>query len=387
MLEHAPRRRLSLRWRRPRRYKIGEVPSDRSQKNAAEGATFSAAVLPLVHHCSPEAAAAISVNLKFGLFDAGTYASWVDVKSAFEETYACLGITCAQVGGLVDSDGALLASSTAACTPAPVAAYIPGSDVSEVTEIDLDQKAMETALKAGDWATATTHYSTGGGSVAADGSARTLQGLSTGAQAATPTSSKFADYYGSSDYADQWVSAALAGRGMAFESARHGPNDFSTLGDAARIEAVKKGTAYMNVWMRVVRAFEGAAEACSACSGDCSSSSYSLNSASVLAWDEGVAFYVGSLEGAGAGGSSSGKLVYRLAEKRCANFGTCGLLGDATSGTSKVNHELLARFTEGARLLRRGECAAVQPVVDKIVSLMTVPLVQGSLRYACAPPA
>ena len=58
----------------------------------------------------------------------------------------------------MDSDGELLASSTAACTPrAPMAGYIPGFDVAEVAEIDLDQQAMEAALKAADWATATLH--------------------------------------------------------------------------------------------------------------------------------------------------------------------------------------------------------------------------------------
>ena len=59
----------------------------------------------------------------------------------------------------------------------------------------------------------------------------------------------FYDYYGDFDYADKWVSAALAGVSMDFSSGVHGPNDFSALGDAARIEAVKKGAAYMNVWM------------------------------------------------------------------------------------------------------------------------------------------
>ena len=75
-------------------------------KNAAEGATFSAAVLPLVHHCNTASAAVVSDNLKFGLFPEGgdaviaRYSDFAAVKAAFEDVYACLGITCAQVGGL-----------------------------------------------------------------------------------------------------------------------------------------------------------------------------------------------------------------------------------------------------------------------------------------------
>ena len=69
-------------------YKIGEVPSDRSQKNAAEGATFSAAVLPLVHYCNPKAASTVSSNVKFGLFDASTYPVYKDVLDALDNERA-----------------------------------------------------------------------------------------------------------------------------------------------------------------------------------------------------------------------------------------------------------------------------------------------------------
>ena len=58
------------------------------------------------------------------------------------------------------------------------------------------------------------------------------------------------------------MSAALAGTSMSFTSGKHSPNDFSALGDAARKEAVKKGTAYMNVWMYAVREFEDAIDDC-----------------------------------------------------------------------------------------------------------------------------
>ena len=192
---------------------------------------------------------------------------------------------------------------------------------------------------------------------------------------------QFYDYYGDYDYADKWVSAALAGtKDMAFTSGKHGPNDFSSLGDAARIEAVKKGSAYLNVWMYVIREFEDAIDDCTSCTSDCNE--HSTNSGSVHAWDEGVAFYTGSLEGTAYGGNGAGKLVYRLAEKRCANFGTCGASGAGVTGTSKVNTELFKLFANGRDWLQQGRCSSVRPVVDAVVSLMTVPLVQGSLRYA-----
>ena len=315
-----------------------------------------------------------------GAVIAARYSDFAAVKAAFEDVYACLGITCAHVGSI---DAAF-----PACTLEPIAGYIPGSDVVQHNQIDLDQADLEAALSDGDWAAATAAYAVGENSMGSSGP-RTLQGFSTSAQAKMYDGcpgcpyhhySMFYDYYGSFTYADDWVSAALAGEDMAFPSGEHGPNHFSTLGDAARIEAAKKGSAYLNVWMYAIREFEDAIDDCSTCAVGCNE--HSLNSGSVHAWDEGVAFYSGSLEGTDAGGNSAGKMVYRLAEKRCTNFGTCGLDGTATSGTSQVNLALFPLFAEGARLLERGECTAVRPVVDSIVSLMMVPLVQGSLRYA-----
>jgi hypothetical protein len=110
-------------------YKIGLVPSDRSVKNAAEGSTFSAAVLPLVANCNPTAAETVSNEMKFGVYPS-TFPDFAAVKSALESTYSCLGITCAQVGGLRNSTS-FLHPLTATCsgvtpyTPQPAAPVVP----------------------------------------------------------------------------------------------------------------------------------------------------------------------------------------------------------------------------------------------------------------------
>ena len=94
-------------------YLNSEAAGEASPKNAAEGATFSAAVLPLVHHCNTAAATVVSDHLKFGLFPTGgdavtaRYSDFAAVKAAFEDVYACLGITCAHVGSLVGASGAM----------------------------------------------------------------------------------------------------------------------------------------------------------------------------------------------------------------------------------------------------------------------------------------
>ena len=203
--------------------------------------------------------------------------------------------------------------------------------------IDGDQAAMQTALSnswagrdlLGSWAAATTTYATGGSSTS-KGKFRTLKGFSTRCQykmydgcPGCPYKhyKMFYDYYGDFDYADKWVSAALAGTDMSFASGKFGPNAFSGMHDDARVEAVEKGTVLMHVWMYALREFEDAIDDCVTCTADCTT--FSTNDlGAVHAWDEGVAFYTGSREGTMQGGNSAGVMVYRQAEKRCAYFGT-----------------------------------------------------------------
>ena len=61
--------------------------------------------------------------------------------------------------------------------------------------------------------------------------------------------------------------------------------------------------------MYVLREFEDAID-------DCDVGSIDNNYGSAHAWDEGVAFYTGSLEG--QDGSGSGQMLHALADKRCA---------------------------------------------------------------------
>jgi hypothetical protein len=106
-------------------YKVGHVPAQQNAKNAAEGSTFAAALLPMVHYCHAASATTVENNMKFGLtFDTnganptGTLPDFAAVKGALEAVYPCLGITCAHVGALgqVTSDDLIDATIGAKCT-------------------------------------------------------------------------------------------------------------------------------------------------------------------------------------------------------------------------------------------------------------------------------
>jgi len=131
----------------------------------------------------------------------------------------------------------------------------------------------------------------------------------------------------------------------------------------------------MNVWMYVVREFEDAIE-------DCNEGCIDCNDDPVHAWDEGVAFYSGSLEGTDNANSVSGKLIHALADKRCENFKTCLGADGVSSKNSKVNSAFIKQCKEGQAKLLAGKCKEAIPIKDRIIEIMSVPLIQGSLRYA-----
>ena len=131
-------------------------------KEKAEGAAFSAAILPRIHLCDASAAKTIADNMNIDAA-APMAAGLAAVKSAFEKTYSCLGITCADVGGIIVS-GTEYYEGAEPCGYQLIAGYAPGSDVSQHNLIDLDQAEMETHLKVNDFAKAKAIYTLGGNS-------------------------------------------------------------------------------------------------------------------------------------------------------------------------------------------------------------------------------
>jgi hypothetical protein len=132
--------------------------------------------------------------------------------------------------------------------------------------------------------------------------------------------------------------------------------------DKCRKEISKTSSNYMGVWMWIVGKMESAIASCS-------------SGTPLPDWDEAVAYYSGSREG--ADGAGSGKMIYHLADKRAENYDT-----RFANGTSNVNVEIIQKFRDGKDALTDGNCADAQTAMDRIVTLMSIPLIQGALRYA-----
>ena len=141
-------------------------------------------------------------------------------------------------------------------------------------------------------------------------------------------------------------------------------------------EVIQKISVYSIAWMYAIYEFEDAIQ-------DCTLGAINNNDAGVHAWDEGVAFYTGSIAGAkgfyGTGDQKSGIMGYLLATKRCENFGTCL---DGNTGQATANKNLFKLFSAGQFCTHVGDCAGARSYLEQIVPQMRVPLIQGTMRYA-----
>lgn len=304
-----------------------------------------------------------------------------------------------------------------------IAGYEPQSEVRNHSKVDLDVKdilagigVMKDGKNLGD-ATGTgwtdnaaaaaelkAIYKSGKNSVKGSGAIRTLAGFSTGA--ATKSSKNYDDapdhnpdvdmvkepfFKVANAYwtthgpktANSWADAIIT---AAFDGAAVGDIDFNTTGADFRVETIGKGIVYLNALPYVFWEMQDAIN-------DCMAGTVKANGDSVHAWDEAVAFYVGSAVGPQEGGpdglstSTSGYLMYTLGEKRCPNYKTCTADNDnePTEGYSAVNSEIMAYFQAGESAIVDSKdvsgCAAVQETKDAIATRSIIPLIQGTLRY------
>jgi hypothetical protein len=168
-------------------------------------------------------------------------------------------------------------------------------------------------------------------------------------------------YFGTYSGHDNLITAALQGTA---------PFDADTDATARKEIAIKTTQFGLNLYY-VIREFYDA-------KADCVANSLTDNYDAVHAWDEGVAFWAGSLEG--IDGEDSGEVLYMLAAKRSGQYAYT----PATHGksASSINADLIEQFSAGEAHLVAGDCDKIDPIIEKVISLMIVPVIQGAQRYA-----
>ena len=153
---------------------------------------------------------------------------------------------------------------------------------------------------------------------------------------------------------------------------RRGNSDFSVLAkrDGQGV-ALKKGAAYLNIWMEVIRYLNEAVVNCRA---------GTPNAASAV--DKAVAYYAGSRT---AEENSEGVLLYALAEIRAHQMKTGGHLEDKDVGDAFVNVDIFRQLNSmKTNLLAKDAtlCDQVEQSKNHIVTMMKIPMIQSIIRYA-----
>eukprot|EP00814_Leptocylindrus_danicus_P009713 CAMPEP_0116007352 /NCGR_PEP_ID=MMETSP0321-20121206/2251_1 /TAXON_ID=163516 /ORGANISM="Leptocylindrus danicus var. danicus, Strain B650" /LENGTH=764 /DNA_ID=CAMNT_0003476037 /DNA_START=21 /DNA_END=2316 /DNA_ORIENTATION=- len=331
---------------------------------------YARAVVPQISACSESR----YQFLKSTLIDNDyTHDLFLDVLHALQRSFDCLGFSCEDIGAYKTS---VIAECADVPADYPIAGYTPTTDVREHAKIDLDVKQIEILSMYNAFTTAGRYYMYGKNSKE-DGGYRSLHGLATSTNRAQvdPWFNIFNSYFGSEDYADVSIRAALDETG-AWAAASKEQRSASIVNTAK--------TSVMTMYG--LREFYDARANC--LSGGNVKSSASSPRTSIhrgeSSWDRGIAFFTGSLEGGKEDGSDTidGQLFFNVAKQMCVYFGTCNSRPSSSFNNAKVNEELLALFISGKGLVVANTCEELSSTIKQIESLLLVALFQGTVHFA-----
>lgn len=184
----------------------------------------------------------------------------------------------------------------------------------------------------------------------------------------------FSSYFGSDDYADLSLIAALDGTGTWVAASE----------EQRSASIVNTARASVMTMYGLRELYDARANCLSGGSVERTSSLHTSMSRGESSWDRGVAFFIGSLEGTKDSGSNidDGQLIFNMAKRMCIYFGTCNSQSSSTSSNAKVNEELLVLFISGKGHVVASECEEISSTIKQIEFLLLVPLFQGIIHFA-----
>jgi len=339
-------------------------PAIEARSNYVE--LYALSILPRVEACNPTAfQAMLDMFVKSG-FDAQTQEKQEKAVLLVQSVLPCLQVTCNQVGdyrsGLVERCDDTAEASTM------MAGYLAGTDVLGYSRIDRDVLQVGILLKAGANEAAEDLYDWGYNAFVSTSEVITLGELATDPDRASVAGQfdLFTKYYGNdTSYGNTMMRKIFQKSEEPFKSAS--TNQLAELG----MGTLKYVVMYMSVLQKLFQAVE-----------TCTAGGNNALAQSTRLWDEGVAFYVGSMEGSAEGGTvEGGQLLFSTARETCIYFGQCT---DVQQLQAQVNMEIMSAITSvSLELTSTSECEQAQQKLEEvIVPNLQIPLIQGTLLYA-----
>ena len=120
----------------------------------------------------------------------------------------------------------------------------------------------------------------------------------------------------------------------------------------------------LNLWMYVAASLEKASSMCA----------NGTKEDAQRVWDTAFSLYTGSKVDSTTFG---GYALYNLAQIQCQEYGTC-----KKGSVAPINFEVINNFVLGKNQIAEGKCNNVGDNARRIKTLMTVPLIQGTLKVA-----
>lgn len=324
---------------------------------------YAQSVVPLIAGCSDSTFS----FLRDRLILEGNIFNAIDVDDIIEKlqsAYSCLGLTCVDVGTY---------EGVPACHDKPpqssLAGYVPKSDISEFSKLDLDLHQIYIFLKFGAFNAAEDLYTMGKHSTLKklDGGEEiiTLRQLATqSARSIVPSFDMFERYFDQDfDYSNSMVKRTLD------------PNEPTMVSLKERTKLVVTTLQSMVVYMAALQKIYDAIE-------DCESTDSFRNANAIEEWDRAAGLLIGSMEGANEGGRQGGMMMYGLAKEQCKQFDVC-----TNSGDAKVNERLITLFYAGRSELTARNCPPLHKAAEKIEILLQIPLIQSTLSLMILNPS
>ncbi|KAL3922673.1 MAG: hypothetical protein SGILL_002079, partial [Bacillariaceae sp.] len=316
---------------------------------------YALGVIPRVAACSPEF---YDEELQLDVMRDLTEAQQQAAIEGIQKAYSCLQVTCADVGSYMGGT-VPVCSLPDEITRADYDARAP--DSRDVAYVDRDVLQMDIFLKFEAYGVALDWYSHGWNS-----DVYSIRNFAKNGVVPADANSHyelFAGYYEDTEFAHNRITAMLElippFNNASKEQARN-----------AVIGFIK----YVVFFLASADWFKYAVSSC--LNGETQTARNQI--------DYGALLYVGSMEGSGSSGNSfGGEFLFTTAKELCPDFNTC--IGGTDNGptTASVNEIVLTTLKDISSLISAQACDQAGELVEStILPAMTIPLIQGTLKYA-----
>lgn len=338
------------------------------EKDVRKTEVFAMAVVPQAAQCRPSAYKRLR---DFLLSETPRFDKTKVILRDLQDIYSCFGLTCDDIGDVVDKNGVDIPNCIAANPRSSLAQYNPSTDVHSIARMDLDILQLRILTSLGSFNYAKLWYLYGRNSPVEQKNDNDPYeyysladlAIASSRRTADPWYSEFVRYHNNNNYADKIVRDTLEGNGK-WDSSKS---------VAQRSAVITETSSFMILYLHLIAQIN---DAVNLCKGLESHAEYDLSHP----WDEVAALLIGSLEGTQEGGSSDaedGQLLWSLGSRRAFQFQSIN-----NEGYAKVNSRLEDLLYAGKGEIDAMECTSFEKTVEQIKLVTMVPIMQSVMRYA-----